>query len=112
MFRPPGPPNTVIPGRTWTFVGAPPACVVIAGINSMMAPYARALGMAVSVSLVIVVCRRTLCTSTMGDSPVTVTVSWTVPTLSSAFTVAVKDPVSSMASRLSVVKPVRVKVTV
>ena len=50
-------------------------------------------------------------TSTIGDSPVTVTVSVTAPTRSSAFTVAVNEPVSSMPSRLTVVKPGSVKVT-
>jgi hypothetical protein len=48
----------------------------------------------------------------MGVSPVTVIVSLKVPTFSSAFTVAVNVPVNSMSSRLSVLKPVSVKVTV
>jgi hypothetical protein len=49
--------------------------------------------------------------STVGASPETVIVSSTLPTLSSAFTVAVNDPVNSMPSRLTVVKPGSVKVT-
>ena len=50
--------------------------------------------------------------STIGVSPVTVTVSSTAPTRMSAFTVAVNDPLSSMPSRLTVLKPGSVNVTV
>ena len=50
--------------------------------------------------------------STIGDSPVTVIDSWSVPTFMSAFTFAVKSDVSSMPSRMTVPKPVSVKVTV
>jgi hypothetical protein len=64
------------------------------------------------ISLSITVCRRTLCTSTIGDSPVTVIVSSSAPTLSSASTVAVKAPGSSMPSRRTALKPVNVNVTV
>ena len=46
-------------------------------------------------SLAIVVCRRTLCVSTTGVSPVTVIVSATAPILMSTLTGAVNDPVSS-----------------
>ena len=49
--------------------------------------------------------------STIGDSPVTVMVSWSVPTFISALTCAVKSDVSSMASRLTMPKPGSVKVT-
>jgi hypothetical protein len=49
--------------------------------------------------------------STTGDSPVTVMVSWRVPTLSSALTVAVKSDVISMPSRLTVLNPARENVT-
>ena len=52
-----------------------------------------------------VCCVRALCTSTIGDSPVTVIVSSSAPTFRSAFTVATKLPDSSMPSRLTVVKP-------
>ena len=52
-----------------------------------------------------------LCTSTMGDSPVTVIVSSSEPTRRSALTVLVKVPVSSMPSRLTALKPVNVNVT-
>ena len=43
--------------------------------------------------------------STSGLAPVTVTVSSSAPTRMSAFTVAVNPPVSSMPSRLTVLKP-------
>ena len=58
-----------------------------------------------------VACRLTLWTSTIGVSPVTVMVSSTAPTLRSALTVAVNEPVSSMPSRLTVLNPVSVNVT-
>ena len=50
--------------------------------------------------------------STTGLSPDTVTVSSRDPTVSSAFTVAVKFVVSSRPGRFTVLKPVNVKVTV
>ncbi len=56
--------------------------------------------------------RFELCTSTTGETPVTVTVSSTAPTRSSAFTVATNVPLSSIASRLTVLKPESVNVTV
>ena len=56
--------------------------------------------------------RLALCTSTTGVSPVTVIVSASAPTLRSALMVAVNEPVSSIPSRLTVLKPCRVKVTV
>ena len=55
--------------------------------------------------------RLALCTSTIGLSPVTVTVSSRDPTRSSAFTVATNSADSSSASRCTVLKPVKVKVT-
>ncbi len=52
------------------------------------------------------VARRTvLCVSTIGDSPVTVTVSSIVPTFKSALTLAVKLLVRTMPSRLTVLNP-------
>ena len=63
-------------------------------------------------SLSIVISRRALCTSTIGDAPVTVTVSCTAPTRISASTVAVNEPVSSMPSRRDVLKPASENVTV
>ena len=38
-------------------------------------------------------------------------VSWSVPTFMSVFTVAMNDPVSSMPSRLTVLNPESVNVT-
>ncbi len=70
------------------------------------------VGSASSVSRSSVVCWRTFEMSTTGDSPLTVIVSSTVPTLNSALMVAVNPVVSSSPSRLNVLKPGRVKVTV
>jgi hypothetical protein len=50
--------------------------------------------------------------STSGAAPDTVIVSASVPTLMSAFTVAVKAVVNSMPSFLTVLKPGKVNVTV
>ena len=55
---------------------------------------------------------RVLVTSTTGASPLTVIVSATPPTFRSAFTVAMKLPVSSIPSRLTVANPDSVNVTV
>ena len=71
----------------------------------------RELGIALRMSLLTVVCTRTLWTSTIGVSPVTVIVSSRAPTLSSLLTVATNVPVSSMPSRLTVLKPGSVNVT-
>ena len=69
------------------------------------------VGIASITSRVITRCWTTFCTSTVEASPVTVMVSSSEPTRSSAFTVAVKEAVSSMPSRLTVLKPGSVKVT-
>ena len=50
-------------------------------------------------------------TSTIGDWPVTVIVSATPPTRSSALTVAVNDPASSTPSRLTALNPGSANVT-
>ena len=63
-------------------------------------------------SLEITRCLVVLCTSTVGASPVTVTVSSSAPTRRLPFTVAVKLPVSSMPSRFSALKPASMNVTV
>ena len=65
----------------------------------------------VNVSLLNVVCRRTLWTSTIGVAPLTVIVSSTAPTFMSALMVATNEPVSSMPSRLTVLNPVSVNET-
>src|SRR6266850_1892246 len=54
-------------------------------------------------------CCVALFTSTIGDAPVTVTVSSIAPTFRSAFTVAVKPAGSSMPARLTTLKPATVK---
>ena len=55
-------------------------------------------------------CRVALCTSTTGDSPVTVIVSSSPPTRMSTGIVSVWLPVSSMPSRFTVLNPGSVNV--
>src|SRR5205809_485798 len=64
------------------------------------------------VSLSSVTSRLVLTTSTTGDSPVTVTVSATPPTRSSASIVVTADPLRITPSRLRVMNPASVNVTV
>src|SRR5580704_6728592 len=73
--------------------------------------YEPAVGIAFRTSFDRMVARAAFCTSTTGVSPVTVTVSATAPTRRSALTVAVNAPVSSIPSRLVVLKPASVNVT-
>ena len=73
--------------------------------------YERAAGIAEIKSFDMTVCRLTLCVSTIGVSPVTVMVSASVPTFISALIDAVNEPLSSTASRLTVLNPVRANVT-
>ena len=68
LLRPPAPPNTVICGVTCTSVGPPPI-VTMPGISSAVAAHDRAVGIDVSTSLLMVVWRRMLCTSTIGVTP-------------------------------------------
>ena len=70
------------------------------------------IGSASSSSRVTTCWRRTFCTSTTGVAPVTVIVSSMPPTASTPSTLAVKPVVSSMPSRMTVLKPGRLKVTV
>src|SRR5438874_8656158 len=56
--------------------------------------------------------RRVLCTSTTGDSPVTVTVSATVPIRISASILTTPVPDTMTSSRFNVANPVSVNVTV
>ncbi len=72
----------------------------------------RPTGIESTTSFVITRCSTALCTSTIGDSPLTVMVSATPPTFISTLTVAVNVPVSWMSSRLTVANPVSVKLTV
>jgi hypothetical protein len=69
-------------------------------------------GIAAMISRSIIFCTFTLWTSTMGDSPVTVIVSSSAPTFRSPLTVATKSPLNAMPSRLTVLNPVSVNVTV
>ena len=71
-----------------------------------------AVGTMLSSSVVMTFCCVTFVTSTSGDWPDTVSVSDSSPTLSSAFTVAVKFDVSCRPSLTSVAKPDSVNVTV
>ena len=102
--RPPAPPNTTMPGTVCASEAAPPAATAL-GISVIRLLYAREVGNALIMSLFMTVCSRTLWTSTIGVSPVTVTVSSSVPTFISPLTVATKAPVSSMPSRLTVPNP-------
>ena len=63
-----------MPGVTWMSRLAP-ACVVVAGISIITPAYDFDAGMVEIKSFEMVVCRRTLCMSTIGVSPVTVIVS-------------------------------------
>ena len=62
-------------------------------------------------SLSSVVCRLTLWTSTIGDSAVTTIVSSSVPTFMSPLMTATNDPLNSMLSRRTVLKPASENVT-
>ena len=93
----------------------PPTSWLLAVMPGMSTPSATTdfvpAGMALMMSRVSTRCWTTFCTSTMGDSPVTVMVSSSAPTRISVLTVAVNDDVSSMPSRLLVLKPGSVNVT-
>ena len=86
--------------------------MVTPGISVAKLAKPRPVGIVSSTSLVITRIWLTFWMSTMGVAPVTVTVSSTLPTRSSALTVAVKPTVSSMPSRFTVEKPGKVTVTV
>jgi len=68
--------------------------------------------MALMMSLSSTICRLMLCTSTIGDSPVTVIVSVSSPTRRSTLIVAVKDPSRATPSRFTVENPDSEYVTV
>ena len=86
--------------------------VVTPGISWPTAKGSLPVGMVSSVSRFITDCDTELRTSTSGDAPVTVMDSSSWPTCRSLFTVAVKAAQSRMPSRLTVLKPASVKVTV
>ena len=83
-----------------------------AGVIAAKLTKLRSVGSASITSRDAVLFCTTFCTSTIGLSPVTVIVSSTVPTFMSALTFAVNAVVSSIPSRLTVLKPVSVNVTV
>ena len=85
---------------------------VTPGIAFSSEPYARVAGSAEIASAPMTVSRRVFCTSTTGESPVTVTVSSRAPTFNSTGMVSVAEPVSSMPSRLTVENPGSVNVSV
>ena len=62
-------------------------------------------GMPSSISWFITVCCTFDLVSTVGDSPVTVIDSVTLPTSSLPFTVATNDALTRMSSRSTVLKP-------
>ena len=93
-------------------IARPLLSTVTPGVAFSSAPTARVPGSASMRRLLRTISRLALWTSTTGVSPVTVIVSATPPTFISALMVAVKVPVSSMPSRLTVVNPGSVKVTV
>src|SRR5688500_18362356 len=93
-------------------LAAAPPGVTMFGIRLISPAYDRTAGISLIVSLVSVVWRETLCTSTIGDSPVTTTVSCRAPTFSSALTPATKVPASWMSARRTVENPGRENVTV
>ncbi|MND01570.1 hypothetical protein D3C83_206050 [compost metagenome] len=57
-------------------------------------------------------CRVVVCRSTVGESPVTVTVSSSVPTRITASLVVVNVPVSTTPSVLTMLNPASEKLTV
>ncbi len=81
------------------------------GTNTAKAAGVRPVGIESMTSRFTTACWRVFWTSTRGDCPDTVTVSSTVPTRSSALTVAVTPAERSIPSRLIVLKPASVKVT-
>ena len=78
----------------------------------MTAAYPRAVGMLWIRSRSSVRCFVMVWTSTIGLSPETVIVSSSAPTFRSALSVETKSAGSTNPSRLTVVNPVSVKVTV
>ena len=100
-----------MPGLSCT-LALPPPETTIDGMSSMTAAYPRAVGTDCSRSRSSVRCCFAVCTSTTGLSPVTVMVSSSPPTLSSAFSVATKSAGRTNPSRLTVPNPGSVNVTV
>ncbi len=101
-------PKSTMPGVSCTVFGSP----VTPGTSSMIPFQLFAAGVRATRLPSSTCCRAAFCTSTIGVSPVTVIVSSSVPTFMSAFTSTVPEPPSSTASRLTILKPVSVKLTV
>ena len=91
---------------------APVSPTMMPGVAFSSAPAARVAGIVAISSCDITICRVAFCTSTTGVSPVTVIVSSRPPTRMSIGMVSVWLPVSWMPSRLTVLKPGSVNVSV
>ena len=92
-----------VPPTSWLM---PPA-IDTPGISVARFLSLRPVGIASMISWLSTRCCVVFCTSTIGDSPVTVTVSEISPTRRSALIVAENDPCSSTPSRLTLEKPPR-----
>ena len=97
--------ENAVPPTSWLVLVTPGMSTPIWPVDFMPA------GIALSTSRVTTFCCVTFCTSTTDAWPDTVIVSSSDPTFMSALTDAVNAPVSSMPSRLTVLKPVSVNVT-
>src|SRR5580765_7870831 len=102
LARPPFAVNIAMNG---VIAALPLPCTCSPGMAESRAPYVRVAGTVLMTSLLSTAWRRALCVSTIGVSPVTVTVSATEPTRIATLMGMTPDPVTSMPSRLTVVKP-------
>ena len=100
--------NRSIVGRSWRL----PSPATTEGTSCSTLLYEREVGSAASTGPPMICWRRALCTSTTGLSPVTTTDSSIAPTRIWMSIVTIRAPASSTPSRLTMLKPVRVKVTV
>jgi len=89
----------------------PVSPTMMPGVAFSSAPAARVAGIVWMTSSFITSCRVAFWTSTTGVSPVTVIVSSSPPTFISAGIVRVCEPVSSMFSRFTTLKPGSVNVS-
>ena len=90
---------------------APRTFATMPGTSTARLAAARPEGRAAITSALITRCCVTPWTSTIGDAPETVIVSVSSPTPSSTLTPAVNEPVNSMPSRFTVLKPLNRKTT-
>ncbi len=107
LFAPPFAEKNVIVGDR----AMPLLSTVRPGVMFSRAPAARVAGMVLMTSVLSTTSLRELCTSTTGVSPVTVTVSWSAPTLSSVEMVRICEPARMMFSRFTVLNPGRLNVS-